>query len=244
MIYGSDECQLKQLRDQNSPRPKTFEHPLNVALPRKPYKSLLPRTRENHECFSPTGECFLAGDSRVNEHPALASIHTLLIREHNTIADELGNLNPHWDNDRVFEETRRIMVAQVQHVTYNEFLPRVMGRNSVKAFSVDLRTGSNYYYNYDADCSATTFNEFATAAFRFGHSTIPSNLTLMSEAAMTGRSGFGGVRGLSLRRHFNNPDVLMEEHMIDDLMRGLVMTPMETMDNRLINIEWDIHKYY
>jgi peroxidase len=52
----------------------------------------------------------------------------------------------------------------------------------------------------------------------------------MSESAMLGRSN---PRDLPLRNHFNNPDVIMEEHMVDDLLRGLIMSPMETVDNRV-----------
>jgi len=228
MVYGSDKCMMAQVREPNSFLLKVFNHPDNtVAQPGK-YKDLPPRTRDNHECFSPTGECFLAGDSRINEHPGLTAMHTIMVREHNTIAAELAGINPHWSTDRVFEETRRIIGAQIQHVTYNEFVPRVIGRATLRTFDLNLRT--SYYYDYDDKCSANTFNEFATAAFRFGHSAIRSNLTAMSEGAMMGRAA---PRELSLRHHFNNPDIIMDAHMVDELMRGLIMTPMETIDNRV-----------
>jgi len=227
MLYGSDECQIAQLRETDSYLMKTFPHPLNFQGGR--YKELLPRTREHPECFSPTGECFMAGDTRVNEQPGLTCMHTVLVREHNRFATQLAQLNPRWDVNKVFEETRRIVAAEVQHITYNEFLPRVLGRNNLKAFDLDLLT-SSYYYDYDEECSATSFNEFATAAFRFGHSTIRQNLTLMSEEAALGRAQ---PRDLMLRKHFNNPDVSMEVDIIDDLMRGLMMMPMEAMDNRI-----------
>ena len=88
-----------------------------------------------------------------------------MAREHNKIADQLANINPHWDTNKVFEETRRIITAEIQHITYNEFLPRVLGLNSLSLFDVDLKT-NDYFYDYDASCSATSFTEFSTAAFR------------------------------------------------------------------------------
>ena len=61
------------------------------------------------------------GDSRVNEQPNLAIIHTLFIREHNRIAKELKKLNSLWSDEILFQETKRIINAQYQYITYNEW---------------------------------------------------------------------------------------------------------------------------
>jgi peroxidase len=54
--------------------------------------------------------------------------------------------------------------VQVQHITFNEFLPRVLGRDQLATFGLDLSPG--YYEKYDPQCSVQTFNEFSSAAFR------------------------------------------------------------------------------
>ena len=92
-------------------------------------------------------------------------MHTIMVREHNRIADDLKKMNAHWGNEKVFEETRRIITAQIQHITYNEYLPRVLGPYGLGNFDLDLLT-YGYYSGYNSSCSATTFNEFSTAAFR------------------------------------------------------------------------------
>ena len=77
-------------------------------------KDLLPQTTENAECKSPSGYCFEAGDARSSEQPVLAAIHTLFMRYHNKLADELARVNPQWSDERLFQEARRIMSAVMQ----------------------------------------------------------------------------------------------------------------------------------
>lgn len=78
---------------------------------------------------------FFAGDSRANENTNLISIHLILARQHNNISNQLRDLNPFWDDETLYQETRRIVSAQLQHITYNEFLPSILGeiaRESLK----------------------------------------------------------------------------------------------------------------
>jgi hypothetical protein len=69
----------------------------------------------------------LAGDARANENLHLTTMHLLWARQHNLVADRLQDLNPSWDDEHVFQEARRIVVAQLQHITYSEFLPVLLG---------------------------------------------------------------------------------------------------------------------
>lgn len=55
--------------------------------------------------------CFLAGDGRASEVPALAALHTLWLREHNRLAAKLKALNPHWSADTVYQEARKVVGA-------------------------------------------------------------------------------------------------------------------------------------
>lgn len=98
-------------------------------------------------------------------------MHILFAREHNRIADILGGLNPRWSDDVIFFETKRIVEAEFQHITYNEWLPQVIGTETMQRFGLNIRE-TGYSNDYNPDVNACITSEFSTAAQRFGHSTV------------------------------------------------------------------------
>ena len=71
------------------------------------------------------------GDGRVNEQILLTFFQTLWAREHNRVAKLLKECHDDWDDEKLFQEARRIVWAQLQQVTYNEYLPTVIGKNNL-----------------------------------------------------------------------------------------------------------------
>ena len=216
-VYGSDVCEMKELR--------LFHGGLLNSTRLRRGKDLLPQTGENKECKSGSGLCFEAGDARSSEQPVLAAIHTIFMREHNRLADRLGQLNPQWSDEKIYHEARRIAISIQAHVTWNEFLPRILGWNAINLYELNLLP-EGYYRGYDESCNPTILNEFATAAFRFGHSLLKPNFK-----RMTGDFSERGTMKLS--EFFFNPDKLYEPSMLDELIRGVSTSSMETLDQFL-----------
>lgn len=52
--------------------------------------------------------------------PALLSLQTLFLREHNLLVDQFRRQNSSWDNETLFQEARRWVVAFIQSITENE----------------------------------------------------------------------------------------------------------------------------
>jgi len=146
---------------------------------------------------SSTLKCFVGGEPRTNENLGLTGLQTLFLREHNRIANRLAAINPIWSDDRLFFETRKIIVGILQNIVYKQWLPTVIGRNkALEQILLPVPTDS-FYQGYDPNVNLSVFdlflwsynsfsfafkinpslaNEFAASAFRFGHSLVRNSV--------------------------------------------------------------------
>lgn len=97
-------------------------------------QDFLPDALDNYDACniaSPNETCYFAGDGRVNQNTGLVVLSTLLLREHNRLANGLSQINPHWSDERLFQEARRINIAEYQAITYYEWLPILLGNKFI-----------------------------------------------------------------------------------------------------------------
>ncbi|KAL7044613.1 hypothetical protein ACKWTF_002002 [Chironomus riparius] len=214
-VYGENGCVARQLRG-SSGRLNTTIHPTRG-------KELLPLSPSHPECKSASGYCFIAGDGRASEQPGLTAIHTVFVREHNRIVEGLRGVNPHWTGDQLFQHARRIVSAQNQHITYNEFLPRILSWNAVNLYGLKLLP-QGYYKEYNPNCNPAIVTEFASAAYRIGHSLLRPHIPRLSVNHQPIDPP------ILLRNGFFKTDQLLQPQILDEILRGLVATPMETLD--------------
>lgn len=178
-IYGSDNCEAKSLRSFVGGRLNSSSYPSQIGSSFQP-KEILPITRANPECVTPSGFCFHAGDQRASEQPGLTAIHTIFMRLHNSIVGQIAQINRHWNDERLYQHGRRVVGAIMQRITYNEFAPRILGLDYMSKFDLLLKH-VGYSDVYDETCSASILTEFAAAAFRMGHSLIRNAFPLLNE---------------------------------------------------------------
>jgi Ca2+-binding RTX toxin-like protein len=183
---------------------------------------------------------FLAGDVRVQENPSLTALQTLFLREHNRQVDLLKTAHPDWTGEQLYQQARAIVTAEIANITYSEFLPHLLGKSAI----------ANYHgYNPTVDASIT--DEFAGAAYRFGHSIVSNDVVKINEqgadvgpeqslkevffatpADFEANSGADGT----LRHLADDRSQALDVRIVDDL-RNFLVNPPDGMDLAAINIQ-------
>ena len=119
----------------------------------------------NDSQMAPKHDLFVTGDARGNENTELTALQTLFVRNHNRLAAELQIAHPDWSDEQLYQEARKLNIAQYQAIIYNSYLPDLLGSSAMKAYS-----------GYQANIDPAIATEFSTVAFRFGHSLLDSGV--------------------------------------------------------------------
>ncbi|XP_054735568.1 peroxidase [Anastrepha obliqua] len=228
LVYGNSIQQNSEIR--------AFQGGRMLVDQRNGAEYLPPSRNGTGDCdAAPPGEvCYQAGDIRVNQNPGLAILHTILLREHNRIADTLAKLNPHYNDRTLFQEARKINIAQYQHISYYEWLPIFLGSENMLKNRLIYKTASNNFIkDFDSSIDPSVLNEHATAAFRYFHTQIEGRLDLVSEL----RSVLGSLR---LSDWMNRPAIIEVGDNFDSLTRGHATQPEELTD---INFDREIKHF-
>lgn len=205
MVYGSSTERANALRTFEGGKLKTGEGNMlpnnTMGLP------------NDNPMRRPEASLKAAGDVRANENVDLLSLHTVFLREHNRLVDKFAAEDPSLSDEQLYQMARKVVGAQVQHVTFNEFLPALLGEDALKP-----------YEGYKPNVDPRVSNVFSTAAYRMGHSQIEPIIW---------REGADGnaipQRDLALLHGFFAPERL-DEGGIDPLLRGLTAFIQEPTD--------------
>ena len=160
---------------------------------------------------------FVCGDARANENPLLLAIHTLFVREHNRICDELAASYATWTDEQLYQRARKQVGAHIQSITYEEWLP---------AIGVRLPD----YMGYKVDLEPGIFNVFSAAAFRIGHTMIDSDIIRMD---IEGNEISAG--NLTLEDGFFKPLEIYNAKGIEAYLQGMGTQVMQEMDCKMVD---------
>ena len=216
-VYGSDEERANWLRTFEAGKLKTSAGNL---LPFNTIDGELesdidenaPNMANDTELFD---KLFVAGDVRANENPLLTAFHTLFVREHNRICDELIAAHPDWTDEQLYQHARKIVGGLIQNVVYKEWLP---------AMGVHL----DAYTGYKPEVNAGISNVFSAAAFRMGHTLLNSQIQLMDNDG-------NDMDNMLLRDAFFNPMATIEVGSIDPFFKGMATQIQQDMDAKVID---------
>ncbi|CAG9827438.1 unnamed protein product [Diabrotica balteata] len=216
LVYGNDDETNHQLREFKGGRLRFDARNGHQWPPRA--------TNASGTCrlTKPKDACYFAGDTRINQNPQLALLHVILLREHNRIADVLSGLNPHWDDEKLFQEARKICVAEHQYITYYEWLPYFVGLDRALESRLIWKT-DGFVDDYNEHVNPTVLNEHSTAALRNFHTLIAGKIDLVTE---------NGYHHQSLRFTdvLRRPQVIETKNIFDDLIRGLTTQAQSASD--------------
>ena len=202
----------------------------------------------------PNDQEFISGDLRINEQSGLISIHTLLVREHNRVADKvIAHLNAGDDEglnqayaqfrdvyvpallatlpegqepepteeqirgEFIYEAARAVVGAKSQIITYEEFLPILVGNET----AADLET----IQLDEGLLSPGIAKEFSGAAYRLGHTLLSDNIRTVDDE---------GLGSISLREAFFTPQAI-SANGVDEILIGLNYQQSNDADARVID---------
>lgn len=212
MVYGSSDERAAALRAlDGTGRLKTSAGgllPFNTGL--------LPNANEGP--IDPAS-LFLAGDVRANEQIGLTAMHTLFLREHNRWADHIRKTRPWFSDDDIYHAARRMVIAEIQIVTYEEFLPALIGERAMPRYR-GYRPGH-----------PGLFTEFSGATWRLGHTLINARLMRIDAQGREIPEGHLALRDA----FFVAPLLITKRDDIDPVLRGLAAQKSQTYDNMIVD---------
>jgi len=146
----------------------------------------------------------------------LTSLQTLFLREHNQLASAIAVANPKLTDEQIYQRARRLVMAEVQAITYQEFLPAMLGAKALRP-----------YQGYRSDVNPGLATEFSTAGFRVGHTLINDDIQFLDNEGVEARDG------LLLAFAFFNPGPLKESGP-DGLLKYLATDNTQEVDPQLV----------
>jgi prostaglandin-endoperoxide synthase 2 len=116
---------------------------------------------------------FACGGDRVNSSVQISMMNTLLLREHNRLAGEIESRNPQWDDERVFQVARNILIVVFIKIVVEDYI------NHISPVGFRLRADPSVAWNAPWNKPNWITTEFSLL-YRW-HSLIPDMIKFNGE---------------------------------------------------------------
>lgn len=220
-VYGANHLRVNVLRAFREGQMDMRRAGGEMFLPFNHPKHLL--FKLHNEPSNDDESLFVAGDERANENIFLLTVHTLFAREHNRVCALLKDwiksqggrgerlLKDEW----LYNMARTIVMAEIQSVVYNDFLPLLLGKDALPQYK-------GYNANIDPRISTLHYG----FAFRWGHSAVWENYIFKERS--------GKRRSHQLKNLFFNTKLFLR-YGVDVIADTLLGTPASDVDERVID---------
>ncbi|HVX09808.1 MAG TPA: peroxidase family protein [Pirellulales bacterium] len=211
MIYGSDAATAAALRTFVGGQLKTSAGGL------LPYNTMGLDMADN--LGVPENTLFAAGDVRANENVELTNITTLFVREHNYQATLLAKQHPNWTDEQLYQGARQIVIGEIQSITYNEWLPALMGNNALTP-----------YQGYNPKVNPSIDDEFASAAFRL-HTLLDDDVEFLDNNG----NPLPNLPTLPLADDFFQPSIVAQSGEVAGNLKYLSSDDSQEVDEKTVD---------
>jgi len=155
-----------------------------TSLPIADINNCLKTVSSSGAFWKSRGCVYANDDERVGDNSFLTTATLLFLRSHNEIAKGLHQVNPHWTDEIIFQEARRVLIAIYQNIVYGEYLELLLGESTMINFGLSPLK-SDYSYSYDDYIYPNNYNEFIAAGFRLHHTVHKDIVFLNSKFKQT-----------------------------------------------------------
>lgn len=121
---------------------------------------------------------FAVGGDRVNAAPAVSMMNALWLREHNRLAAVIEGGNPGWDDDRVFETARNVVIWMFIKIVVEEYINHIN--------TADFKFIADPEVAWEADWNRPNWMTIEFSLLYRWHPLVPETLDWMG-AQMSGK---------------------------------------------------------
>jgi Ca2+-binding RTX toxin-like protein len=191
---------------------------------------------------------YIAGDLRANENAGLTAFHEVFHHQHNLIADQIAaaintantdadptNNITNVSAEDIFQMARIVMGAQYQRMVFDQFMVAMTGGIATgiadpaallpDGLSDGAVVNEHGFFGWFPEVNASISQEFATAAFRVGHSQIYNFLGALDADRLTGEAFDGNADPIVVAAADNLANVQQASEVVEQALVDLFLNP-------------------